>query len=233
MQWLIDIIKEWIEAEGYALESWVTLHFTPVNVSGELTPDATCTYFYAGTYNSKPYYKRSDGAYFIWWHTIDQVWYITAELRRPASEYWSKSGSIIGNYDPVLPATGTATVAYGYKLLCTGFVDRGDPADYDYTQANFTIDNAWHTKDLSGIVPTGAKAITVSLLYTATLVGERAVFRRHGNTNFTNVSDTYTQVTNVWIGNDIIVAVDSDRKIDYKFSANVTALFFTVKGWWL
>ncbi|GAH71411.1 unnamed protein product, partial [marine sediment metagenome] len=43
----------------------------------------------------------------------------------------------------------------------TGFVDRGDPAAYDYAKEDLTIDGAWHDMDLSGIVSEFAKAVFI------------------------------------------------------------------------
>ncbi|GAH45435.1 unnamed protein product, partial [marine sediment metagenome] len=41
------------------------------------------------------------------------------------------------------------------------FVDRGDPAAYDYAKEDLTIDGAWHDMDLSGIVSEKAKAVFI------------------------------------------------------------------------
>lgn len=112
------------------------------------------------------------------------------------------------------------------------FVDRGDPAAADYVLGDFTRDNTWYELDLSGIVPANAKAVSVTLLMASPILGKQAFFRKHGNANARNVSVAYTQVNNVRVGHDLVIPVDTDRKIDYLFQAGFNFINFTVKGWW-
>lgn len=84
------------------------------HVSGTLTPDATCNYFLAGIYNGQPYYRRADGAWFIWWYTSANYWIISPELgETPITGYWYKAPTITGDYTPVPAAVGIATVSAG------------------------------------------------------------------------------------------------------------------------
>jgi len=84
-------------------------------VTGTLNPDATGNYLYAGTYNGKPYYRREDGAYFIWWcsSTSPDYWIIStaAGVIGGPIAYWYRESPEIGNYAAAGTATGTATVA--------------------------------------------------------------------------------------------------------------------------
>lgn len=122
--------------------------------------------------------------------------------------------------------------AQGYLL--TSFVDRGDPAAYDFTKLTLTSDGTWHVMDLSAIVPAGAKAVTLrSDLWNAD-VGIHLRMRTLGNTNLYNVSSAITQVAGIIIYNDHIIPLDTDRKIEYIMpSTTWIAVNITVKGWWL
>lgn len=79
-------------------------------VTGDLTPDATGTFELAGTHEGKDYYKRKDGAWFIWFAGEDR-YYMTPELGHPSSTQWGHNGPTIeGEYYPEFDAFGIATV---------------------------------------------------------------------------------------------------------------------------
>jgi len=81
-------------------------------VTGTLYPDATGKYFYAGTYRGKPYYRREDGEYFIWWYSILSYWILSAAADGVLSAfYWYRNAPIVGEYEKKGTATGTPTVA--------------------------------------------------------------------------------------------------------------------------
>ncbi|GAH90153.1 unnamed protein product [marine sediment metagenome] len=61
----------------------------------------------------RPYLRRLDDAWFIWWDYSDKYWYISAILGNKTPPVWSKSGPFAGTYFPTLPATGNATVTAG------------------------------------------------------------------------------------------------------------------------
>lgn len=85
-----------------------------VNVTGTLTPDATCNYVSPGHYGGVPYAQRQDGAYHIWYNSGGDIWNISVELGVQGTAYWTKSGgTIAGDYTAGGTATGTATVALG------------------------------------------------------------------------------------------------------------------------
>lgn len=121
--------------------------------------------------------------------------------------------------------------AQGY--LTTSYVDRGDPAAADYTNATLTVDGNWHELDLSAIVPAGAKAIGISAFLETDVIERFARFRRHGNFNSVNTAAFATQVANLNMAGDLVVNIDSDRKIDYLIDASGFVSFaMAVKGWW-
>lgn len=132
-------------------------------------------------------------------------------------------------------AQAYATVAWvqaqGY--LTAGFVDRGDPAAFDFDKTDLITDGTWHDLDLSTIVPAGAKAILASILINDELIERSLMFRKKGNVNIFNRSLIYTQVSNIYNSLDLVIPVDADRKIQYRGEAIVwVAIYVTVKGWW-
>ena len=83
------------------------------NVSGTLEPDAAGDYYYGGEYVGEPYYRREDGAWFIWWHPGPGRWYISSTVGYTGSYWRSPTTSILGTYMPSAAYHGTATVAAG------------------------------------------------------------------------------------------------------------------------
>lgn len=112
------------------------------------------------------------------------------------------------------------------------YVDRGDPATFDYAIGDLTEDDAWHDLDLSAIVGTGAKAVHLLVVYTADTVAKSAKFRKNGNSNELNISDARCQVANVSVTGDFVVALDTNGVIEYYLdSTETTACNILVRGW--
>lgn len=63
-------------------------------VIGSVNPDCTGLYDVAGSYNGKPYLRRLDGAFFIWWKfyapTNRDEWRISTVLGNIGSPNWQK-----------------------------------------------------------------------------------------------------------------------------------------------
>lgn len=114
------------------------------------------------------------------------------------------------------------------------FVDRGDPAAVDWTEADFIKDGAWRELDLSGKVGTNAVAVALAVEISHGNVGLEFSLREAGNANDKNIAKTNIQVAWDIMAADVIVALSADKKIEYKFSpmAGWTTKL-TVKGWWL
>lgn len=84
------------------------------HVTGILSPDATGNYFKAGIHHEKPYYRRADGIYFIWWNKYNTNWYITPVVGMVEDPGWERNDdNIVGTYQPFFGATGIATVRLG------------------------------------------------------------------------------------------------------------------------
>ncbi len=112
------------------------------------------------------------------------------------------------------------------------FVDRGDPSGVDFTQASLTMDGTDYPLDLSAIVPDGAKSVLMRVNMTDNSVGSLISFSKNGNANFRNNDVLRTSVANIIEDDTVIVACDSDRKIQYSATAGLTGVQITVGGWW-
>lgn len=114
-----------------------------------------------------------------------------------------------------------------------GYHDRGDPSAYDFTQATLITDATWRDMDLSSIVPSDAKTVLLNVSITDDAVSSWLTFRKNGNTNNINNGIIFTQVANVQIVQDVIVACDTSQIIEY-IGANLafTSIDISVKGWW-
>lgn len=113
------------------------------------------------------------------------------------------------------------------------FVDRGDPASYDWTQATLIQDGAWHDLDCSAIVPADAKTILFRVYLRHPLINKDFYIRTKGNANYVNIFMQRTQVANISIVEDAVVACDTNRKVQYWISGpGWTSIRITVGGWW-
>jgi len=244
MQWLIDIIKEWVIDQAYATEAWVLEKLylqkaeypgygMPVHVTGETDPDVTCTYFRAGDYLGVPYYSQEDGSYFIWWSGTK--WIIgTSVPGGPGTRMFQRVDlSVFGLYVNTPGNSGTPIVVSGYKYLLTGFVDRGDPPAWDWTHLDLDEDGAWHDLDLSAIVPEDTKGVLFKFYVGNSVIGKVFRMRRKGNAGGVNASELNTQVANLYVSGDFICPCDSDRKVQYYATAGGwIGIYLTVKAWW-
>ncbi len=115
----------------------------------------------------------------------------------------------------------------------TGFVDRGDPATYDYAKEDLTIDGAWHDMDLSGIVSEFAKAVFIIGHLQGNGIDWEIRFRKNGNANEVAHGGMETIRANVERHRSSVVALDDNRVIQYKVdNQNWDTLDLAVKGWW-
>lgn len=122
-------------------------------------------------------------------------------------------------------------LAQGY--LSAGFVDRGDPAVYDFVVGDFIKDDDWHVLDLSGIIPANVKGVALSVVLVNADAEKHFKVRTHGNANAINVGNMNTSVGLVATSGDLEVAPNEDGKIDYWItSVNWIVIRLTVKNWW-
>jgi hypothetical protein len=123
-------------------------------------------------------------------------------------------------------------VTQGYLLH--SFVDRGNPAAVDFTTVDFTLDGAFHSLDVSGIVPDSAKAILFNVQVQNSAASRFVWLRSPPNTNNKNIVEIYSQVAGIRLGTDAVLGYDGSGNIEYAvFVAGWLHLSITVKGWWL
>lgn len=129
----------------------------------------------------------------------------------------------------------------GYNLfireVLTGkvkmYVDRGDPAAYDFAKEDLTINGTWQELDLSPYVPAIARAVLIMGHVEGNAVNWRIRFRAYGNSNEINHGGMDTLRANVQRHRSSIVAIGSDRKIEYNADNQAwTTLNLSVRGWW-
>lgn len=119
------------------------------------------------------------------------------------------------------------------KGLVEMYVDRGDPASYDYAKTDLTIDGAWHDLDLKAIVPAGAKAVLIVGHVEGNAVDWTIKFRKKGNTNEVNHGGMETLRAQVERCRMMICSIDANRVLEYNADNQAwTTLDLAVRGWW-
>jgi hypothetical protein len=123
---------------------------------------------------------------------------------------------------------------YFDSLYSLGFVDRGDPSAYDFTLTDFTTDGNYYDLDLSAIVPAGAKAVIIRIIAQDDATGSIVLFRKNGTSNAYNIMGVRTQVSGVFADGIAIVAVDTNRVVEYRTSnTTYSAINVSVCGWFI
>ena len=113
------------------------------------------------------------------------------------------------------------------------YVDRGDPAAYDFAIGDLTIDGAWHDLDLSSIIPIAAKGVYLMGMVEGANVNWNIMFRKKGNTNAINHEMFSTLRAGIERHRSGVIAVGTDRKIEYMADNQAwTTLSLVVRGWW-
>lgn len=129
----------------------------------------------------------------------------------------------------------------GYNLLIreamkgiySMYVDRGDPANYDFDKTDLTTDGAWHELDLSAIITEQAKAVLIAVATKGGATGWNIVLKKNGNSNNINHASVQTKLVATTENGSIIVSPDIDRKIEYRIDNQAwTLIKMGVRGWW-
>jgi len=114
------------------------------------------------------------------------------------------------------------------------YSDRGDPSVFDFTLTDFTTDDTWRDLDLSSIIPANTKAVIVHICISAPNPNYCMQFRKKGNVNEINIGATRQPVKDIQTPEDLILAVDENRFIQYKGSPLAFDIInFVVKGWFI
>lgn len=113
------------------------------------------------------------------------------------------------------------------------YEDRGNATGYDWDETDLTTNGDWHALDLSSVIPQDTKLVLLRVTVEDDVINRQLFFRQYGNDNTFNASVAYTQVADQSISFDCIIAVDSERRVEYLASnATWTRIDILVKGWW-
>ncbi len=136
------------------------------------------------------------------------------------------------------PQIGDLTRWDGTNWVNTsGYWDRGNPSAADYT--NFIIDNAWHTLSLatnrlgSNVVPVGVKSVILRLQVIDDTVAQIFSVKKNGLSNNFAIQGVTVKTASIFHGPCMVVAVDADRKIEYRLTtglANATRTWLIITG---
>ena len=114
------------------------------------------------------------------------------------------------------------------------FIDRGNIAAYDYTQADFVISGLWQNKDISAIVPVEAKMVALHVHIRKTTSSERRMHvwnKDHNNIYNPFVCDCIA--SGIWYHYMPIVPI-SEGSFGYMITAAASFLLdVAVSGWFL
>lgn len=126
----------------------------------------------------------------------------------------------------------------GDEIDCVGlngrvnYVDRGDPAAYDWTKTDLITDGTWRDLDCSAIVPASAKAIHFLVFIYDDAANTLFQMREKGNQNVLNKDVLVVQVSNVSNGASFFVTCDQNRVVQYNASNQTwTTISILVRGW--
>lgn len=114
------------------------------------------------------------------------------------------------------------------------YVARADVATYDFDTSNLTQDGAWHTLNLSAIVPAGAKAVVLRLGAAHSSAGRYFRVAPLGYTQSPSGANVATQVANVINEQTTIMPMNAARTLSYwATSGTWAAIRVCVLGWWI
>lgn len=95
------------------------------------------------------------------------------------------------------------------------FVDRGDPAAYDFTTSSLTKNSQWQDLDLSAIVPAGAKAVIIKAYLIPNVAGRYFSMRAKGNANAINTAEGLTASATYPVAYQWIIKLNAGRVVQY------------------
>ena len=112
------------------------------------------------------------------------------------------------------------------------YIDRGDPAGWDFQVSDLTTNGAWHDLDLSAIVPAGAKQVHISAYIQDDASTTSLSFRKKGNTQVINVLSGYVPAANTVAKFEGFVTLNAARIIEY-MATNQTwsGIYIAIRGW--
>lgn len=113
------------------------------------------------------------------------------------------------------------------------YVNRGDPATYDWDQGDLTINSAWHDLDVSGVVTDAdATLLHLHILMIDGVTGTDCCFRKNGQSNEWNQAKFRIMEANKYHDWEGFVVPDEDLIIEYKIGTGMDEVKIIVRGWW-
>lgn len=105
------------------------------------------------------------------------------------------------------------------------------PCQTDFSQADLTMDAAFHVLDLSSVVTDDdAYAVHLFSVIGDATVGASLGFRHPDDTKMRQTF--YTQVANNFIATQAIIPLTADKEIQYYASEALSVVVIRVLGWW-
>ena len=98
------------------------------------------------------------------------------------------------------------------------YYDRGDPSSWDFSKADFSTDGQWHVLDLSSIVPMGTTLVHLKIKAQIAYNNSIIAFCKNGSINKLNGTTLMIRHGNNEYYEEVWVACDTDRKIEYWMS---------------
>ena len=113
------------------------------------------------------------------------------------------------------------------------YVHRGNPVAYDYDHHTLIRDGAWHTLDLSAIIPANAKLVHLRLGISGSATGSFFRVAKTGVTNGFAMVNLAVQVA--YINNETDAIVDcTGQQVDYWSSeTDYASGWIVVLGWFV
>ena len=113
------------------------------------------------------------------------------------------------------------------------YVNRGDPAAADFTTGTLTADGAWHTLDISAIVPVNAKLVVLRMRAANSAASRTMRVSKVGNVNAFACASMTTNVANIAVEQTTIIDCSGQHIQYWLTSATWADLGLTVLGWFL
>jgi len=108
------------------------------------------------------------------------------------------------------------------------FLAKADQQSYDFTLTDFTRDDSYHDLDLSSLIPAGTKAVLLWGAYKSDTADCECSLAQYGHTGTYLKSITHQHVVNTGTNIDCLIPVDSNRKIQYRFSSAPTYVYINL-----
>ena len=125
----------------------------------------------------------------------------------------------------------TPTVSNGGDGLT--FVPRTPSGAWDFSTGSFTADSAWHSLDVSSIVPSGAKLALVHAGAVSGSAGSVFFVAPYGFTGAAGYLSLHCSVAGREIDGTCFIAMDSNQKLNYYCNPAVSTRVIAILGWWI